>query len=415
MLLAGLSGPWPATAAESRYSVGYRLEYSDNLRLSETNKESGFVSIPNVTYDFQHRSADWDADMLVDLRYEDYRSNTFGDRWTGVADGALRWHIVPERFTWVATDYFRQVVISTIQPNNPLNQQIVNTFSTGPNLKFRLTPVDELQAEYRFADVYEDLTNNDSVRNSAAVRLLHRRSAIATISLNYEYGDVDFVDPQNIDFTRNDYFLRYRSAGARTDWLLDLGITRIDRLDAPGLDGDLIRATATYRLSRLSSATLTLQDLLIESGYITATRGTLADLAATAGNFVSTDIYRERLADLSYSKQGRNVILSTSVYGLSRNYTRNFIQDRRLVGFNLQLDYDISAVVRLTLQGTYQNINYTGLKRRDKDSFVSFRYQHRLGTTFYVGGELRQLVRDSDAPGASYVENRIVASVSYRK
>lgn len=415
-LLIGAAGPMPeANAAESMYSLGYRLEYSDNLRLAESNKQSGLISIPTFAYDLQHRSVNWDADLLADLRYEDYVDNTFGDRWTGVADGTLTWYIVPQRFTWVTTDYFRQVVISTTQPNNPTNQQIVNTFSTGPDVQFRLNPVTDIAAEYRFTDIYEELTNNDSNRNNVAIRLRHRRTPLKTVSLNYEFSDVDFDDSQNIDFKRHDYFLGYESKGARTVLNIDLGASRFNRTGARDLDGRLFRANTTYRLSRLSSAALTLQDLMLETGYVRATSGILADIASTAGNFATTAIYRERMANLSYSNQGRVLTLSTSIYGLRREYIDNLNLNRRLVGTSLQVDFDMSATTRMTLQGYFQDINYTSLGRIDKDSFLSLRYQQRLSSTLYISAEFRRLTRDSSIPGASYVENRLAASIRYKK
>ncbi len=405
----------PAAAIESRYALGYRLEYSDNLRLAETNPESGLVSIPTFTYDLQHQSRHWEAAVRADLQYEDYVSNTFGDRWTGVVDGTASWSLLPQRLAWVASDYLRQVVISTVQADNPLNQQLVNTLSTGPDVTLRLTPVDELRLEYRAIDIYEERTNNDSFRNTAALRLRHRRSALAAISLNYEFGDVDFDDPLNKDFVRHDYFLRYDTQGARSNLTVDLGRTRIVRDGAPDDAGGLVRLAAGYRLSRTSDLTLTAQDLLIETGYITATRGSLADLANTAGNFISTDIYRERLADLSYARQARTINLSASLFTLRREYTIDQTQDRRISGFQFQLDYDPAPVVRFTLRGTFQGIRYDVIDRRDDDYYVSLQYQHRLGTTLYGGLEVRRLRRASSLAGSSYAENRGVISVSYRK
>ena len=348
----------PAVSAESRYALGYRLEYSDNVKLVESGAESELISIPSLYYELQTEAPDWDADVLADLQFEDFTTDAFDDRWTGVVDANLSWYIVPEYITWVVSDFFRQVTVASVRAATPRNQQLVNTFTTGPDIRVRLSPVDDLQAEYRLTDIYEERTTNDSMRNSFALRWHHRLSSVATASLNYEFSDVDFDDPANADFRRHDYFARYQSAGPRSDLSVDVGRTQVDRINAPDSEGRLFRSTVAYRLSRVSDLTLALQDILIETGYIAATQGNLAELAATTGTFTSTDIYRERLADLAYGRQARVTAFSASLFTLTRDYTIDRTQDRRVSGARIRINYDPSAVTRISLYGVYQDSVY---------------------------------------------------------
>lgn len=405
----------PALAATSKYTLGYRLEYSDNIRLSETNTESELISIPSIDYDFQHRSASWDGTILAQLQYQDYVDNTFDDRWAGVVDAALLWYLQPQRLTWVTTNYFRQVLIASRQAANPANQQLVNTFSTGPDLTLRLSAVDELRTEVRGVDIYEEQTDNDSQRLRGAVRWQHLTSPVTTWSLNYEYEDTDYDSPSNIDFIRHDYFVRYAARGARTIMTADIGGTDIRRLNAPDTNGSLARITLNYRLSRIADLALAAHDLLTEGGYVAATQGDLAELATLAGNFVSPDIYRERLVDLAYTRRGPTNNIAASFYGYDRGYRIDRSQDRRAAGVRFQVDYDPAPIIRLTLSANYRRTRYDSTEREDQDSVVSFLYQHRLGTTLYLNTELRRTERDSTAAGFSYLENRVSLGLSYRR
>jgi hypothetical protein len=275
--LTGLPGGQTPLLA---YGADVGFGETDNVFLTSTNKVTQTIAIADANLAVNQQSRLLDVRAVGAFSDLNYLEGAYGNEFIGRFDGQAQYALIPERLTWVLRDDFGQATIDAFTPVTPNNLQQINYVTTGPNLYLRLGGTGFLNASARYADAYYQTSPFDSTRATVTLGTGLQLSARSSVSLNGAAERVLFKDTAvNNDFDRYSAFGRYETHGARTDFAVDLGGTRVEQKgDATGIT--TVTGLGTPVTTTTGLQTVTPVPILATSGspHDTDTTGPLARL-----------------------------------------------------------------------------------------------------------------------------------------
>ena len=408
-----------AQGGELAYGIGYFGEYSDNIGRVPVNPQSEWINSAIAGVAYRENGAALDARLLAQAEYRDYKNDTYKDGPLYYADASLVWRIAPQRLSWVFIDRYDQVTRDITIPNTPDNMVSVNVFSTGPDLFLRLGNVNTLVFGLRYGESSYSEGDLDNSRYQASASWQYAASRELTYSLNYQGEQVTYENEiLNDNSMRNDVFFRADLRQVRTQFLLDLGVTRIDRDRAGEADGYVARLTMAQQLSSGSSA-----GVLISSEYLDAGAAMLATATSptsTSGTTPSTmttgeltsDLYYTKRAEAYYDHRGSSFGLNTRIFFRDVDY-EIAPQDRQEAGGRMLLAYNPASLLVATLFGSYVDITYKGFTRDDQESEAGIRFLYRANSSLSVTLEGRKTWHSSTDAAHEFIDRRVLLSLLY--
>jgi hypothetical protein len=123
-----------AVAADLGYEVNVGVAHSDNIARTETNTINEEIATGGIMFSLSQVSPRLSADLVGNFAYHDYLDNTYESELFGNFVGSARFQIIPERFSWMLTDNFGEVLSDPFQPATPDNRENINYLMTGPDL-----------------------------------------------------------------------------------------------------------------------------------------------------------------------------------------------------------------------------------------------------------------------------------------
>lgn len=410
--------------AELSYFASASLEYDDNITRVPRNPQSEWINALTVGLNYQEITTSANQRIAANVRHRNYLTGNYPNDLALELDAFGEWFIRPRTLSWVATDVAGLVLTNPTVPNTPDNQQKSNVFATGPNVYLNLSPVDTLVLESRYGSVWVENLGLDNTRSQFASRWLHRLSERNTLSLHYQYLDVDFLkDLRNSDnYIRQDGFIRGAIHFNISQFQIDLGKTRIERQTGEPLSGSLVRFNWTARLSSLTSlsflASQEYSDSAIEltpSGANTQpptpAPGEPSSPGAYQGYLTSQPFYVDR-AEFNLNSAALGVPFSVRLYSNDISYANPALDsEERGIAGGAQLP--LSATVDLVGSVRRSVINFTSTAIENIDN------EFRLGSTYRMGPRLSTGLswiytnRISSVSTGDYTDNRIVFTVTY--
>lgn len=410
--------------AELNYYASASLEYDDNITRVQTNPQSEWINALMVGLNYQEITTSANQRIAASLRHRNYLTGNYPNDLGLQLDAFGEWFIRPRSLSWVATDAAGLVVTNPTAPNTPDNQQKSNVFTTGPNVYLNLSPVDTVVLEARYGSVWIENMGLDNNRSQFASRWVHRLSERNTLSLHYQYLDVDFLkDLRNSDnYIRQDGFIRGAVDFNISQFQVDLGQTRIERQIGDSLSGSLVRFNWIARLSSLSSFNFLVSheysDSAIEltpSGVNTqpptTTPGEPSNTGAYQGYLTSQPYYVDRV-EFNLNSVVLEIPFSVRLYSNDISYTDQALnsEEKGIAGV---ARFPISATADLVGSARRSVINFTSTAIENIDN------EFRLGGTYRMSSRLSSGLswiytnRISSLSNGSYTDNRIVFSVNY--
>lgn len=404
--------------AEVTYSYGYRAEFSDNIRRVPVNPEHDMVNVLDAGLTYQDRTRTVDLRLAPTVEYLNYRKNSFDDEFRVNLDSSLLWTISPERLTWTVEDTAREVRVNPAQPDTPTNTALANLFNTGPDLYLRAGSVNTLQLGARYGNVYVGDTNTDNQRNLGYARWLYQSSPLTQWSLNLEEERVEFDDDiANLNFRRQDAFLRVQTRSTDSNLGVDVGHTRIARDRSEEVDANLARLSWDRRLNSETQIGLVGESSLSDTG---------SDLAATAAaannpaqtptvsqNLVAQDVFRAKRAEIFLNRIGSRVTTNVRAFGRDLTFFADPINDRDERGGEISLAYRWSAANSVDAFYSYVRAEYRNQILVDTDKTAGLRFLRLITRNVSFSIQLQQDQRNSTDPSREFVDNRVVLSVVY--
>jgi len=407
------------------YGVDAGVGESDNVTLASRDKISQTVATTDADFVVKEQSRLLEAHATGDFSYLDYLQNAYGSQLIGRFDGQGTMAVVPGRLNWVVQENYGQAAINPYVAVTPTNMENINYFATGPDLFLRLGGINFIDLSARYARAQYQTSPYDSNRGFGSLAVGRYISAGASVSLNADFERVMFENTLvNDDFDRIRAFGGYELHGARTDFDVDLGASRISQ-EGPSITGPLAKVQLSRQLSAAAKLTLTAGRELTDaaSSFSTlrfATTG-LSGIIGTAPAALTSSNYTSDFASL-----GWQYLLNRTTIGLSARWEKDtyssqpqldvshpgadFTLQRQLTrGFSAQLvgrwyrsDYPNAIITSSTYSSKYDDWLAGGALtwHHGHGLEINLRYNHSSRVAVLGGG--------------GYSENRVFLTVGYR-
>lgn len=413
----------PLPALELDYEAGAYLRHSDNLNLSETAPASDSVFAPTISFDLSQAGSTLKLSANGLVEYTDYLDDTYSDEVRGGFTGGLEWAIVPQRLNFVVQDYLSQQTISDTDPATPGNLQHVNLFVAGPSLFARFAPATLGQFDLRYGNTYaEESEAFQGDRVTAAARVQHLLSPVSELTFNLEGTRVRYDRPGELaNYDRQDAYVNYKLRRKLTDFDVDVGYTRLDRVAFDDRKmSPLVRASVTRRLTSRSRVRLS-------GAYrITDTTQYLIEPALDFGRQrfgdvrynntrIDPNVFRERSTRLTYEFDGASTDVRVQGYDLRNNYFQASAEDQRYRGAGVRVEHRLRPHVSLDVTAAHQRIDFDPIERRDRESTLEVGLTRRVNRHWTGSASIRHRQRDSTELGQDFTENSAILSVTYRR
>ena len=421
LLMCSSAGVQNAAASTFTYNLGYRAEYSTNIRRIPDEREAMWDLISTLTGGFTYlqNSSTFNARVSGSAAYFDYYRESFDTQNDFALDAYGELFFVPQVMSWMAADGFRKVQIDPRQPDLPTNRQNSNVFLTGPNVYLHMGPVDTLTLEARYGRSGIENFDVDSDRDFFAARWLHRLSTWSTFTLNYEFMDVDYENSVlNTDFIRHNYFLRGNIRSARNDFLFDLGKTRIHLARGTPVDDLLLRLAATRQLNSVSSLGIHYAREYSDTGVqLLPAEATSQPIPGgiqvpLGTDIVSRELFYTEQTQLSYSWRGSTLPWTARVFSRNINYELS-PSSREEKGWLVDARYILTNALSLVASSSYVYTSYNDPVSETWDSITGAGLLYRLSRSLTAGIDIRRYGRTSTVPTQEYTDDRISATLTY--
>lgn len=184
--------------ARTAIAVGFNGTHDTNPALTETNKSSNTTHALFATLSGQYQGARLNSFADVRAGYED--GNRSDGRLTGSGGAMAEFILRPKRFHWVFRDTLTHTLIDFLESGfDPDNSQLRNTFSTGPQLFFDLTPRNRLNLSGEFSRTTHDESSiSDTEDWVGAADFEHDISERSQSGLTYSYRESEQVEGMNV-------------------------------------------------------------------------------------------------------------------------------------------------------------------------------------------------------------------------
>lgn len=404
----------PAIALDIAFGLGYEYQYSDNIRLAPTAPVVESLHIGRLTLGLAERSSAISLRGGANIEHRDYVNDTFEDGVYGSVHAAANWVVVPQRLNWVVEDYFSQTLIDARTVDTPANRQNSNVLSTGPDFIFRINPLNTLELSGRLSNYYYEVTAANNNRLQGDLRWIYRLTPRTDVSLNYQTVTVHFINSANVNFVRDELFVRGRTRPSRSEYTADLGTSIVYVGSGDPLAGALLRFGWRRELNPRTN-------IMASAGmeYSDHDRDYLGDAGATGGGTTGDAVgiggfYYGRRFGLGYTHAGAYGSDTLRVFWRTLDYETGAF-DQTLYGAEAELGFDRGPLLTPYLFGGYQKTEFTDTAIADVDSYGGLRLRYRLRSRFIVALEGRHTVRDSNDTVRNYEENRGLVTLAFNR
>jgi hypothetical protein len=403
-------------AADFDYEASAGIAHSDNIRRVETDKESEEMATAGLRFSLWQQGTRLRSDMLGNFLYVDYLGNAYDFELQGNFAGNAVLAFIPERFEWVVSDNFGQILNDPLLPPTPDNRENINYFTTGPDLMLGLGTQNQLRIGARYTLSSYEHRPLDSDQLSGEMSLIRQLSQVSAISLNGRLGRVKFDESVlNADYDQADAFVRYDVTGARTHLAVDAGYTRIKREDAAGKqNGALFRLDASRRLSPSTTATLSASRQFANSANAFAlSQGSGVIGVGAAPGQQTAQPFTNDLIMLggSFFRERTGFAFSVSWNDQSYENLRQF--DQTLSSASASFRRDLSPKMSLLLDAMYSRGEFNVVNGDYNELIAGLTLNRRLTRNMSLQVRYNHSDRNSDLADRDYRENRVWLSFAY--
>jgi hypothetical protein len=416
----------PGRQFEFNYGVDAGIGESDNVTLVPTDRVSQTIAIADVDFDLKERSRRLDADAKGDFSYLDYLQGIYSSELIGRFDGVAAVALFPGRLNWTFQDSFGQAQIDPFAPVTPTNRENINYFSTGPDLALQFGPVWYFNAGARYIRTTYQTSPFDSTRYEASAALGTQLSAGSSVSLHGSFEralfDTTVVDGVvvNTNFNRSSVFGQYEAHGARTDLIVNLGVTKVDQ-GSESITGPLAKLKILRKLSAASTLTFSAgRDLTDAStGFSNLQSGAIGTVGTgpAAGSLTN---YTVTYASLKWDYTRNRTTVALSGGWEKDTYDGQPQLDQQRADAEFRFERRLSRAFTAQLLGSLNRAEYphagAGVGYGDTDGRVGGALVFSTGKGLEVRLRYDHTSRISSGigSGTNYQENRAFLTVGYR-
>jgi len=397
-------------AVNVEYTVNAGVGYSDNISRIETNPLKDSIREIGGTLSVVDESSSNDFLLDMDLKYLDYKDDTFADDVIANIALASNFSLIDEALTWTLDGFYGQQTINAFSVITPNNLQDTGFLSTGPNFIIRFTSLDSLTLGYRYNDFYAEETLVDYQSDVLSMVLTRRLSSVHTLSVSASYDNLDYEDDSNIDFEDFRYSVIFGGSSPTTQYSLEWGIIDVEFDTGENLDNDLKRFSISRRLNSYNEVSVQLSESLENAARAAAN---------TIPGTVTTGLFVSQIAQLGYSYDRGAVRLELASIYSDQDYVQQDSLDQKIVSNTFGLIYGSPT----NLQTSFRYINLSrdfydpGQDLVSKDTTIALSIEKRLTRNINIEGTYINFSRESTSQTQNInddiEENRIIVTLRY--
>lgn len=412
-LLLPLSFWAPAHALDVHGAVRDTSEYTDNSRRVHTLKEHDWIHRPELDLSILQKGRQFDVDANYQLERRVYTNNTFSDDTLFSGAGRLSAEVIPDAVRWFVQHNRTQSVVNSQLQNTPNNQQVTNTISTGPQVRWAFSARNTLNATLQYQAINANRSSNDSGRIGLDSQLQRRLNEGSSIGLRFNASKVNFQSQFGNDYERGDLRATYVvSRGVRTKLTIEAGGVLVNRdrgkteRDWTGLLGGTYQFTDQWKanLTAKRDATDQAEQALRGARQFGEQNNQRSDISEA---FVLSSVD----ADVTRIGARSNVTLGVSVSRRSSSASR--LNEKRR-GAVLAVGYRIGPTLMLDAVGRLDVVDFQDLPAHDIERNGDIRLVWQIGRSLTAQAGMSINSRDSPRTVVSYTERRASIGLGYR-
>jgi len=433
------------------YTIGLGFEHSDNIGLTQENRESQNLLTPNLTFMLDKEGSRVQAYAAGQIQYVDFLEGAFVNELRGQFTGGLNWVMAPDLLSFSMIDTSGVQPVQTRVQYAPDNLQQVNVFSAGPTLHLRLSPVTRVQAELLYTNTLASKTEYfDSQRGALVASLIRDLSPTSRLTFTAESN---FVDPSQTDFPTNSFaapsYTNYRAYGNYRSLLptltLDITAGWADyqfHQGVPSRNGAFGNVAISWQLTPRNSlgfgaghqfgdaaneiatdlgaldanpnAPRTLSSVLPPDTIPNLFRNTGSGLAV-GSSIVTSQVFEENQASLSYAFKGEKYGFMISPFYRRQHYFNDPTLDIRYLGASGGATYRVNPLLTIGFSIEHDQIKY--LNPIGHDTYTSYgpNLAQQITPHWSWQASLTHDQRHSDSNGHNYSENAIYLAILWTR
>ena len=398
------------SALEIDPGVGAGLRYTDNAALTPDNEDDDWIVGGYLGAQIKQNTGPVTANATASLNYEKYTDDTFGDQYYFNLNAGAGWDIIKDRFDWQVVDYFTTIRRNSLDSNTPDNQQNANAFSTGPNIRFPVSPRNSAVVSPVFRDFYYENSDADNQQYELGALWSYRLNRTMDLGPNVRVTKIDYEnDDRNPDVTIGYLGIAANGTRPRSVYTINLGGNYVRRDDFDNVDGFAGDVDWRYNLTGRSS---------LRAYALTSLTDASADFLRSendpdTGDFmneqISSDVLRNSTARLTYQRGGTTLDSTVWLEYRDLDY-KEAPNDREVKVIGGTLGYSVTPLMRTGITGRYNNTKETDTNRTDKEYIVggnvSYSLSRKLRTSFRIG------YHKKDSTSANNEFNEFSASIN---
>jgi hypothetical protein len=403
-----------ARAGEPGYEISVGVIETDNVERLPSGGTSNTIFAQQGSLVWHERGSLLSADIDADLSHLTYVPRVYSDEVIGNFIGAARLNVVPQLFSWDFTDNFGQGFIDPLGPLSPSNREIINYFSTGPQLLLPLSAANFLVTSASLGKVNYQTSPFDSTRYGATVGVLHTLSTLSTLSLNLHDERIKYTNhADNSDYDSQAAYLRYDVRGNRTMLDADIGYGRLRRAnDTPST------VIAHLEISRRLTASSVVAAYFGHEYSDAAEAFRLTQTIGGANLNTQPALPSGTPFTSNYGALIWNFARNRTSWGLTASgYKDTYQQGAGLNDNRLVLDGNITRHLTPTLAAAlsedFLREHFETVPGSYSQSTTTLSLTWRMGQRLSLAVDYSFAKRQGDLPDTNFTENRLWISVGY--
>lgn len=365
-----------------------------------------------------------DADQpayIVDLDYfgrsRQYQDQTQDDENLFTGRSFLRWNALSERLNWDVLHVRGNILRDTRLANTNNNREVRDVVSTGPDIRFRVSSVDDVVLRLRYSDIsFEFSKDSDNTRNGGQLLWRHALTKVSDLSLDMRLDDAEYSS--NLEQRFLQLALIYEVQLRRGRYRFRVGRNEAKNFTGSDFSGPLLQFNAEHdigngRVALYYQRELTDTSIGLVDGIITRDDFLLDE--AVSGNFAEIDLLEQESASLRFTTQlCRRCRLSVGINYSNLDY-KSLPRDEESVNGSLSLRYNVNRKLNMTVAASQARNRFLDQvpQREDDVLFYSIAFDYRWSNSLRFRLLTSREDRNSNLDGFDFVENRIELGFTY--
>lgn len=402
-----------ASAKDIIPSASINMEYTDNATLVPDNEIDELIVSASVGAAIDTGSGPFQFNANTSLRKEHYTRGTFSDRQYFNLATTASWEMLKNRLDWTMQDFFSQQPINSLDPNTPDNTQDTNVFTLGSNIYFPISSRQLVTLQPEYQKFTYDALNIDNQQNSLNVNWNYQMFRTTSVGLRGSVNKVDYAEPAITDNTFRTVSLTVSGQRARSNYNIDLGVTRADRASGQsgerGLTGNM---TWLFNLTGYSYVRTTITSRLTNTNNNLLNTSRNPENGDISNQQISNEILRNSVIRVTYTKD--DVTLSSRVWSeLSKQDYKLVPLDRDVQAFGVEFNYPLTAVFSIGINTRYNRVELKDADRKDSEYSIGGNLNYRLSRRLRTVFNLKYQDKNSTFDTGDFSEFSVFVSLVY--